>query len=145
MKNSMLLILLTLISCKQSIDYSGSWVSSGDNFENTLILEKIEGEQDSYKFSFNAWRKSYDTYASQDVKFLGRMNNKVFVINVKDKQAVYSDDVREFSEEFPLYNDGEERCKVYFKFDEDSIKVNTKACSLIYVGFGITFDGIYLK
>ena len=49
----MLLILLTLISCKQSTDYSGSWVSSGDNFENTLIIEKIEGEQDSYKFWIN--------------------------------------------------------------------------------------------
>ena len=69
------------------------------------------------------------------------MNNRVFVIEVKENQAMYSDDVREFNEDFPLYNEGEERCKVYFEFENNSIKVNTEACSLIYGGFGLSFDG----
>ena len=42
MKNAILLNLLTFLSSKQSTDYSGSWVSSGDNFENTLTLEKVK-------------------------------------------------------------------------------------------------------
>ena len=53
MKNAILLILLTFLGYNQSTDYSGSWVSSVDNFENTLTLEKIEGTEDTYKFTFN--------------------------------------------------------------------------------------------
>ena len=143
MKYIILLIFITSLSCKRSTGYSGSWMSAGDNFENTLTLEKVEGKQDTYKFSFNGWRISYDVLAKQNIKFLGGMDDEVFVIEVKENQAVYSDDVREFSEEFPLYNEGEERCKVYFEFNKDSIKVKTRACSLVYGGFGVSFDGEY--
>lgn len=143
MKNAILLILLTFLSYKQSADYSGSWINSGDNFENTLTLEKIEGTQDTYKFSFNGWRISYDFLAKQNIKFSGGMDDEVFIIEVKNQKAKYSDDVRDFNEEFPLYNEGEERCKVFFEFNKESIKVKTKACSLIYGGFGVSFDGTY--
>ena len=143
MKNAILLILLTFLSSKLSTDYSGTWVSSGDNFENTLTLEKIEGKKDAYKFTFYGWRISYDVYAKQNIKFSGVMDNEVFIIKVKDNQAVYSDDVREFEEGWSLYHEGEERCKVYFEYNKDSIKVKTEACSLIYGGFGVSFDGLY--
>jgi len=76
---------------------------SGDNFENKLTLEKVEGEKDTFKFSFNGWKISYDVNAKQEVKFLGGMDNEVFIIKVKENKALYSDG-REFSEEFPLYN-----------------------------------------
>ena len=69
MKNAFLLILITIFSSKQSTDYSGSWINSGDDFENTLTLEKIDGKQDNYKFTFNGWRISYDVYAKQNIKF----------------------------------------------------------------------------
>ena len=143
MKNAILLILLTFLGYNQSTYYSGSWVSSGDNFENTLSLEKIEGKEDTYKFTFYGWRISYDVYAKQDIKFSGEMNDEVFIIKVKDNQAVYSDDGREFEEGWSLYRKGEERCKVYFEFSKDSIKVKTEACSLVYGGFGVSFDGTY--
>jgi len=42
MKNAVLLILLTFLSSNQLTDYSGFWISSGDNFENILTLEKID-------------------------------------------------------------------------------------------------------
>lgn len=145
MKNAILLILLTFLSCKQSIDYSGSWVSSGDKFENTLTLEKIEGTEDTYKFTFNGWRISYDVYTKQNIKFSGGMNDEIFIIRVKDNQAVYSDDGREFEKGWSLYNEGEERCKVYFEFNKDSIKVKTEACGLVYGGFGVSFDGGYIQ
>ena len=145
MKNAILLILLTFLSSKLSTDYSGSWVSSGDNFENTLTLEKIKGKKDAYKFTFNGWRISYDVYAKQNIKFSGGMNDEVFIIKVKDNQAVYSDDGREFEEGWSLYREGEERCKVYFEFSKDSIKVKTEACSLVYGGFGVFFDGEYIQ
>ena len=143
MKNAILLILLTFLSSKLSTDYSGTWVSSGDNFENTLTLEKIEGKKDAYKFTFYGWRISYDVYAKQNIKFSGVMDNEVFIIKVKDNQAVYSDDGREFEEGWSLYREEEERCKVYFEFSKDSIKVKTEACSLVYGGFGVSFDGYY--
>ena len=60
MKNTVLLILLTFLSYNQSTGYSDSRISSFDKFENTLSLEKVEGIQDTYKFSFNCWRISYD-------------------------------------------------------------------------------------
>ena len=145
MKNDILLILLTFLGYNQTTDYSGSWVSSGDNFENTLTLEKIEGNKDTYKFTFNGWRISYDVYAKQNIKFSGGMNDEVFIIKVKDNQAVYSDDGREFEEGWSLYHEGEERCKVYFEYNKDSIKVKTEACSLIYGGFGVSFDGEYIQ
>ena len=145
MKFTILLIFIAFLSSKQSVDYSGSWDSSGDNFENTLTLEKVKGEQDTYKFSFNGWRISYDVYAKQNIKFSGGMNDEVFIIKVKDNQALYSDDGREFEEGWSLYNEGEERCKVYFEFNKDSVKVKTEACSLIYGGFGVSFGGEYIK
>jgi hypothetical protein len=145
MKYTIILFFFTLLSCKQSIDYSGSWKSAGDNFENTLTLEKVEGKQDRYKFSFNGWRISYDVLAKQNIKFLGGMNDEVFVIEVKENQAVYSDDGREFSEEFPLYNEGEERCKLYFELTNNKIIVKTESCHFIYGGKGVLFDGVYKK
>ena len=145
MKFTILLIFIAFLSCKQSTDYSGSWVSSGNKFENTLSLEKIDGKPNTYKFSFNGWRKSYDSFTNQEIKFSGGMNNEVFIIEVKENQAVYSDDVREFEEGWSLYHEGEERCKVYFDFNKHSIKVKTEACSLVYGGFGVSFDGDYLK
>ena len=120
-------------------------MSAGDNFENTLTLEKVEGKQDIYKFSFDGWRKSYDTFADQEVKFLGGMNDEVFVIEVKNKKAMYSDDGREFSEEFPLYNEGEERCKLFFELTTNKIIVKTESCHFIYGGKGVLFDGVYKK
>jgi len=145
MKYTIILIFFTLLSCKQSIDFSGSWMSAGDNFENTLTLEKVEGKQDIYKFSFDGWRKSYDTFADQEVKFLGGMNDEVFVIEVKNKKAMYSDDGREFNEEFPLYNDGEERCELFFELTSNNITVKTENCHFIYGGKGVLFDGVYKK
>ena len=143
MKNAIVLILLTSLSINQSTDYSGTWVNSGDKFENKLTLEKIEGDLNTYKFSFDGWRKSYDSFTDQEVKFLGGMNDEVFIIELDENQAVYSDDLREFEEGWSLYNEGEQRCKVYFEFNKDSIKVKTEACSLIYAGFGVSFDGLY--
>ena len=143
MKNAIVLILLTSLSINQSTDYSGTWVNLGDKFENKLTLEKIEGNLNTYKFSFDGWRKSYDSFTDQEVKFLGGMNDEVFIIELDENQAVYSDDLREFEEGWSLYNEGEQRCKVYFEFNKDSIKVKTEACSLIYAGFGVSFDGLY--
>lgn len=143
MKNAILLILVTFLGCNQSMDYSGSWIYSGDNFENTLTLEKIEGNEETYKFIFKSWRISYDVLTKQNIKFSGGMNDEVFIIEVKKNQAVYSDNMRDFEEGWSLYNDGEERCKVYFEFQKDYIKVKTEACSLIYGGFGVSFDGEY--
>ena len=71
------------------------------------------------------------------------MNDEVFIIKVKDNQAVYSDEGREFEEGWSLYHEGEERCKVYFEYNKDSIKVKTEACSLVYGGYGVSFDGLY--
>ena len=79
MKNAILLILLTFLSSKQSSNYSGTWISSGDKFENKLTLEKIEGDLETYKFSFDSWRKSYDSFADQGVKFLVGMNYNVLI------------------------------------------------------------------
>ena len=143
MKNAIVLILLTSLSINQSTDYSGTWVNSGDKFENKLTLEKIEGNLNTYKFSFDGWRKSYDSFTYQEVKFLGGMNDEVFIIELDEKQAVYSDDLREFEEGWSIYSEGEQRCKVYFEFNKDTIKVKTEACSLIYAGFGVSFDGDY--
>ena len=145
MKYTIILIFFTLLSCKQSTDYSGSWMSAGDNFENKLTLEKVEGKQDRYKFSFNGWRISYDVLAKQNTKFLGGMDDEVFTIEVKNQKAKYSDDGREFSEEFPLYNEGEERCELYFEFTNNKIIVKTESCHFIYGGKGVLFDGVYKK
>ena len=34
------------------------------------------------------------------------MDDEVFIIEIKNQKAKYSDDGREFNEEFPLYNEG---------------------------------------
>lgn len=100
MKYLLLRLLVVLINFlpKENQDYSGNWVVSGGNFENKLRLEKIEGRPNVYKFSFNGWRISYDNLAKKDVKFFGEIENEIFVFEIKDNQAVYSDDGREYEE-----------------------------------------------
>ena len=154
----LLIYILPLLIFSQNIDYSGEWTDSspastvssikiipGEKFENTLTLEKIKDEENSYKFTFFGWRDSYDRYAKQVIKFSGEMLADHFVIEVIDNKAYYNDDSLVEDGELPLYSEGEERCKVYFTFNIDSITVQTRDCNFIYGGFGVTFDGTYKK
>ena len=127
------------------LDLSGTWLSSGNNFENKLTLEKIDGKQNSYRFLFYGWRISYDSFTKQNIRFSGEMNNEIFIIEIKNNKAEYSDDYREFEEGWELYLEDEERCSVYFEFDRDSVKVETRSCNMVYAGFGVSFDGLYKK
>ena len=148
MKELLLILSITLpfIGFGQDENYEGEWSASGEEFKNTMMLEKVDGKEDLYKFSFFGWRNSYDTYARQIIKFSGTMTNDVFVIEVKDNEAHYNDhDLQVLDEELPLYCDGEERCNVYFRFDKETIKVRTEFCNMIYGGFGVSFDGTYKK
>ena len=145
MKELLLILLLTLqlIGFSQSDNYTGKWSASGEGFENTMILEKIEGKNNLYKFSFFGWRSSYDTYAREIIKFPGEMINDIFIIEIQDNKAHYNDDTLVLDEEFPLYKEGEKRCILYFKFNKETIEVRTEFCHGIYGGFGVLFDGIY--
>ena len=104
-------------------------------------VEKITNQENSYQFSFFGWRDSYDTFAGQVIKFSGEMMGDHFTIELKDSNAYYTDDVLILVDEFPLYNKGEERCKVHFMFNGDFITVQTLDCNFIYGGFGVAFDG----
>ena len=154
----LLIYILPLLIFSQNIDYSGEWTDSspassvssikiipGEKFENTLTLGKIKNEENSYIFNFFGWRDSYDKYARQVIKFSGEMLADHFVIEVIDNKAYYNDDSLVEDGELPLYSEGEERCKVYFTFNKDSITVQTRDCNFIYGGFGVTFDGTYKK
>ena len=160
MNNYLILLAFVLpsLAFSQNIDYTGEWVDSsppstvsssetiiGEKFENTLTLEKIKNKDDSYKFTFFGWRDSYDKYARQVIKFSGQMLADYFVIEVRGNKAYYNDDALVEDGELPLYSEGEERCKVYFTFNKDSITVQTRDCNFIYGGFGVTFDGTYKK
>ena len=160
MKNNLIFLtyILPLFIFTQNIDYTGGWTDSspastvssikiipGEKFENTLTLEKIKNEDDSYKFTFFGWRDSYDRYTKQVIKFSGEMLADYFVIEVRDNKAYYNDDALVEDGELPLYREGEERCKVYFAFNKDSITVKTQDCNFIYGGFGVAFDGTYKK
>ena len=153
-----LAFILPSLAFSQNIDYTGEWVDSsppstvsssetiiGEKFENTLTLEKIKNKDDSYKFTFFGWRDSYDKYARQVIKFSGQMLADYFVIEVRGNKAYYNDDALVEDGELPLYREGEERCKVYFTFNKDSITVKTQDCNFIYGGFGVAFDGTYKK
>ena len=145
MKNAIVLILLTSLSINQSTDYSGTWVNSGDKFENTLTLEKIEGNLNTYKFSFDGWRKSYDHFTRDTTKFLGQINDKEFTIEVKDSYAEFTDSKEKTIGGYSLYREGDDPCKIFFKFSNNSIIVKTENCHLIYGGFGVLFDGVYSR
>ena len=160
MNNYLILLAFVLpsLAFSQNIDYTGEWVDSsppstvssnettiGEKFENNLTLEKIKNESDSYKFTFFGWRDSYDKYARQVIKFPGQMLADHFVIEVRDNKAYYSDDDLVEDGELPIYREGEERCKVYFTFNKESITVQTQDCNFIYGGFGVAFDGTYKK
>ena len=140
-----LLIMSPLVVFGQDVNYEGVWSVSGDTFENTLTLEKIDEKEDIYQFSFNGWRKSYDSFTKQIIKFPGDMSEDRFIVQIIDNYGYYSDDKLVEVDDFPLYNEGEERCKVLFKCNEKTIKVQTEACSLIYAGYGVYFDGEYRK
>ena len=155
---SFFLTTSTTLLFSQNIDYTGEWTDSspaytissikiipGEKFENTLTLEKIKDEENSYKFTFFGWRDSYDRYAKQVIKFSGEMLADHFVIEVIDNKAYYNDHSLVEDGELPIYSEGEECCKVYFTFNKDSITVQTRDCNFIYGGFGVTFDGTYKK
>ena len=160
MKNNLFLLIyiLPLLIFSQNTDYSGKWTDSspastvssikiipGEKFENTLTLVKIKDKENLYKFTFFGWRDSYDRYARQVIKFSGEMLADHFVIEVIDNKAYYNDDSLVEDGDLPLYSEGEERCKVHFTFNKDSITVQTLDCNFIYGGFGVTFNGTYKK
>ena len=147
MKGLLLILLITtpLICFGQEENYAGKWSTSSEDFENTLILEKIDSKVNSYKFSFFGWRKSYDSFAKQVIKFSGEMVNEFFTIEIKNNSAHYNDDTQVFEEGWSLYNEGEEKCNIYFQFNKNKIFVKTEDCHLIYAGFGVLFDGAYKK
>ena len=140
-----LLVMSPLLVFGQNENYQGQWSASGEAFENTLTLEKIDNREDIYQFSFNGWRKSYDTFTKQIIRFSGSMMADRFTVQTIDNYGYYIDDILVEVDDLPLYNEGEERCKVFFKFDKETIRVITKDCSMIYAGYGVYFDGEYKK
>lgn len=126
-------------------NYEGKWIDSGQDYENTLILEKIESSLDKYKFTFFGWRESFDHFTQQRIRFGGEMSNEIFTITVKNDQAYYDDDIRQFSDGESLYSDGEHRCAVLFLFEENNIVVKTANCERVYSGYNVLFDGVYEK
>ena len=141
----LLFLNLSFLNPTKTSDFKGTWISSGENFENKLTLEKIEGRQNAYRFLFYGWRISFDSFTQQDIKFSGEMSDEIFLIQIKNNKAEYSDDGRRFEDGWGLYREDEERCRVNFEFGKDYIKVVTKSCNWIYGGFGVTFDGNYKK
>jgi hypothetical protein len=140
-----LLIISPLLVFGQNENYQGQWSAIGEAFENILILEKIDEKENLYQFSFDGWRKSYDTFTKQIIRFPGSMTEDRFKVQIIDNYGYYSDDILVEVDELPLYNEGEERCKVFFEFNKETIMVITKDCSMIYAGYGVYFDGEYKK
>tara|TARA_B100000787_G_C16039540_1_gene226338 strand:- start:46 stop:663 length:618 start_codon:yes stop_codon:yes gene_type:complete len=140
-----LLVMAPLIVYGQDENYQGQWSAAGEAFENTLTLEKINEKEDIYKFSFNGWRKSYDTFTKQIIRFPGSMTEDRFIVQIIDNYGYYTDETLVEVDDLPLYNEGEERCKVFFEFDKKTINVITKDCSMIYAGYGVYFDGEYKR
>jgi hypothetical protein len=144
--NIMILLLMApLLVFGQDKNYQGQWSTSGEAFENILTLEKIDKKENIYQFSFDGWRKSYDTFTKQIIRFPGSMTEDRFKVQIIDNYGYYSDDILVEVDELPLYNEGEERCKVFFELDKETIRVITKDCSMIYAGYGVYFDGEYKK
>ena len=140
-----LLGMTPLLVFGQNENYQGQWSTSGDTFQNTLTLEKVDDKEDIYQFSFVGWRKSYDTFTKQIIRFSGSMTEDRFIVQIIDNYGYYNDDKLVEVDDFPLYKEGEERCKVFFEFDKETIMVITKDCSMIYAGYGVYFDGEYKK
>jgi hypothetical protein len=140
-----LLIISPLLVFGQNENYQGQWSAIGEAFENILILEKIDEKENLYQFSFDGWRKSYDTFTKQIIRFPGSMTEDRFIVRIIDNYGYYTDDILVEVDELPLYNEGEERCKVFFEFNKETIMVITKDCSMIYAGYGVYFDGEYKK
>ena len=140
-----LLLMAPLLVLGQDKNYQGQWSASDKAFENILTLEKIDEKENIYQFSFNGWRKSYDTFTKQIIRFPGSMTEDRFIVQIIDNYGYYSDDTLVEVDDFPLYSEGEERCKVFFEFNEETIRVITKDCSMIYAGYGVYFDGEYKK
>ena len=144
--NIMILLMMSpLLVFGQNENYQGQWSAIGEAFENILILEKIDEKEDIYQFSFDGWRKSYDTFTKQIIRFPGSMTEDRFKVQIIDNYGYYTDDTLVEVDDFPLYNKGEERCKVFFEFGKETIRVITKDCSMIYAGYGVYFDGEYKK
>ena len=140
-----LLVMAPLLVFGQDENYQGQWSVSGEDFENNLTLEKIDEKENLYQFSFDGWRKSYDTFTKQIIRFPGSMTEDRFKVQIIDNYGYYTDDILVEVDELPLYNEGEEHCKVFFEFDNQTIRVITKDCSMIYAGYGVYFDGEYTR
>ena len=140
-----LLVMTPLLVFGQDENYQGQWSASDKAFENILTLEKIDEKENIYQFSFDGWRKSYDTFTKQIIRFPGSMTEDRFIVQIIDNYGYYTDDIIVEVDDLPLYSEGEERCKVFFEFGKETIRVITKDCSMIYAGYGVYFDGEYKK
>ena len=135
-------ILLIPFSCvTPDSDYSGLWKDSGLYYENILTLEKTGDGNNKYRFKINSWREAYDPFTGDTTGFIGYMTDSIFTIEVKDGYAVYNDEKRDDG----LYRPGEARCVLRFNFTDTTIRVTTEACTGIYSGYSVEFDGIYSR
>ena len=139
------MMISPLLVSGQVEKYQGQWSASGEAFENILTLEKIDEKENIYQFSFDGWRKSYDTFTKQIIRFPGSMTEDRFIVQIIDNYGYYSDDTLVEVDDFTLYKEGEDRCKVFFEFGKKTIRIITKDCSMIYAGYGVYFDGEYKK
>ena len=85
-----LLVMSPLLVFGQDENYQGQWSASDKAFENILTLEKIDEKENIYQFSFDGWRKSYDTFTKQIIRFVGSMTEERFIVQIIDNYGYYS-------------------------------------------------------
>ena len=139
----MRLILLSLIPflCLSQNNIDGEWIKEGKGYKYTLKINHLDSN--AYEFELEGWEKAYDTFINDTTTFPGEIKGEGYIFYKEDKLGLFNDAGRLFDGKDFYY--GEEPCKIFFMFRENYIKLASKDCRGWYGGYGINWNGKYLK
>ena len=140
----MRLILLSLIpflSLSQN-NIDGEWIKEGKGYKYTLKINHLDSN--AYEFELEGWEKAYDTFINDTTTFPGEIKGEGYIFYREDDLGLFNDAGRRNSDGKDFYG-GLDPCTIFFLFRENYIKLAGKNCWGWYGGYGINWNGTYLK
>ena len=139
----MKIIILSLIPClslsQDNID--GEWIKEGKGYKYTLKINHLDSN--AYEFELEGWERAYDNFINDTTTFPGEIKGDGYIFYREDDIGLFNDAGRLFDGEDFYY--GEEPCKIFFMIKQNYIKLASMDCGGWYGGYGINWNGKYLK
>ena len=135
-----ILSLIPFLSLSQD-NINGIWIKEGNKYKYILKINHLDSN--TYEFELEGWEKTYDNFINDSTIFTGEIKGEGYIFYREEELGFFNDAGRLFDGEDFYY--GEEPCKIFFMLKQSYIKLASMDCAGWYGGYGINWNGKYLK